>query len=256
MVRRVNRGLPAHGFRHDCRALARNCDFDLLPAQTDAWLEQIRLLQAQLVGLHGSIFLEFSIPRMGRRIDAVLLIGSIVFVLEFKVGESEFDRAAVDQVWDYGLDLKNFHEASHSASIIPILVVTAADKSPPVELRADDDLVYRPILANSSALRSTLDLVLRRVAGNSIDAHYWPSAPYRPTPSIIEAARALYAQHSVEAIARYDAGAQNLRVTSRRVEELVDEARAHAPKVHLLCYWCSRSWQDACRLEYRDTKAR
>jgi Schlafen group 3, DNA/RNA helicase domain len=210
--------------------LACNCDFSVVTDQRDAWLEQIRVLHDELAGLDGSVLMEFSIPRMGRRIDAVLLIGSIVFVLEFKVGESVFDRAAIDQVWDYGLDLKNFHEASHSASIVPILVVTEAAKSPPVELRADEDLVYRPILVHASALRSTLDLVLRRVAGNSIDAQYWPSAPYRPTPSIIEAARALYAQHSVEAIARYDAGAQNLRVTSRRVEELVDEARAQRRK--------------------------
>jgi hypothetical protein len=206
--------------------LVGNCDFTVLPSQRDAWLEEIRLLQVELLGLDGSILLEFSIPRMGRRIDAVLLIESIVFVLEFKVGDGGFDRAAIEQVWDYGLDLKYFHAASHSASIVPILVVTGAAKSVPVELRADEDLVYRPIPVHSSDLRSTLDLVLRRVVGNSIDALDWPSAPYRPTPSIIEAAQALYAQHSVEAIARYDAGAQNLSVTSGRVEELVKEARA------------------------------
>ena len=112
--------------------LASNCDFPVRQTQRDAWLEQIRLLQGQLLGLNGSVFLEFSIPRMGRRIDAVLLINSIVFVIEFKVGDSVFDRAAVDQVWDYALDLKNFHEASHSASIVPILVATAASASPPL----------------------------------------------------------------------------------------------------------------------------
>ncbi len=109
--------------------LAANSDFALLPTQKDAWLAQIGFLQDRLVGLTGALFLEFNIPRMGRRIDAVLLVGPVVFVIEFKVGESEFERAAVDQVWDYALDLKNFHEASHSVSIVPILIATEATES-------------------------------------------------------------------------------------------------------------------------------
>ena len=214
--------------------LATNSDFTVIPTQRDAWLEQISLLQGQLVGLNGSLFLEFSIPRMGRRIDTVLLINSIVFVLEFKVGDSTLDRAAVDQVWDYALDLKNFHEASHLASLIPILITTGPSASPPVVLVADDDRVYRPISVHAADLRLTLDLALRSVEACSLDMQHWPSAPYRPTPNIIEAARTLYAQHSVEAIARYDAGARNLRVTSRRVEELVDEAQSQKRK--LICF--------------------
>jgi hypothetical protein len=128
--------------------LARNSDFPLLPTQKDAWLEQIGFLQDRLVGLTGALFLEFNIPRMGRRIDAVLLLGPVVFVIEFKVGQSVFERAAVDQVWDYALDLKNFHEASHSVSIIPILIVTGATKSVLFNLHADQDKVYRPILVH------------------------------------------------------------------------------------------------------------
>src|ERR1700679_254260 len=95
--------------------LAIGSDFTVLQTQRDAWLAQIRLLHEHLDGLIGSLFMEFSIPRMGRRIDAVLLIGPIVFAVEFKVGDPTFDRSGIDQVWDYALDLKNFHEASHSA---------------------------------------------------------------------------------------------------------------------------------------------
>src|SRR5205823_5023650 len=105
-------------------ALTTNSEFDLATSQRDSWIEQIRLLLSWLHGLSGCVFLEFNIPRMGRRIDVVLVIGPIVFVIEFKVGEKSFDRAAVDQVWDYALDLKNFHEASHSVPIVPILVAT------------------------------------------------------------------------------------------------------------------------------------
>jgi len=150
------------------------------------------------------------------------------------VGESAFERAAVDQVWDYALDLKNFHEASHSVSIIPILIATGATKSVPVNLEADQDKVYRPMLVDPAGFRQAIDVALRTVTGEALDGQQWSDAPYHPTPTIIEAARALYAQHSVEAIARSDAGAQNLRVTSSRVEELVDEARAQKHKV--ICF--------------------
>ena len=83
-------------------------------------------------------------------------IGPVVFVIEFKVGESVFDRAAVDQVWDYALDLKNFHEASHSASIVPILIATEATESAPLKLHADEDKVYRPILVHPAGFREAL----------------------------------------------------------------------------------------------------
>ena len=80
--------------------MVRNGEFDLLTTQRDAWLFQINFLQSQLANLTGTLFLEFSIPRMGRRIDAVLLVGGVIFVIEFKVGAREFERAAVDQAWD------------------------------------------------------------------------------------------------------------------------------------------------------------
>ena len=210
--------------------LTTNCDFALLPTQRDAWLAQIEFLRPRLNGLSGSVFFEFNIPRMGRRIDVVLVIGPVIFAIEFKVGEKTFDRSAIDQVWDYGLDLKNFHEASHDASIIPILIATEATECPPIDLHADPDKLYRPIVVDPQSFRSALELALSAVSGAAVDAQVWSRASYHPTPTIIEAARSLYAQHSVEAIARFDAGAQNLHVTSRRIEELVDEAQANRCK--------------------------
>lgn len=214
--------------------LTKNGGFAVLPGQTNAWLSEIRLLKEQFQGLGGSLFMEFSIPRMGRRIDTVLLIGPAVFVVEFKVGSAEFDRAAIDQVWDYALDLKNFHSASHSAPIVPILIATCAADSPPLDLHPDPDRVYRPISICARDLRTTIDRALPYLRGNFLDGGSWGGAAYQPTPTIIEAARTLYAQHSVEAIARYDAGATNLRVTSRRIEEIVDKARAQQRKV--ICF--------------------
>src|SRR5947207_8925452 len=210
--------------------LTLNSSFDIDRTQAASWLAEIEFLQSTLSDLAGSIFFEFNIPRMGRRIDVVLVIGLVVFALEFKVGEKTFDRSAIDQVWDYGLDLKNFHEASHDASIVPILIATEATACPPIHLHADPDKLYRPLVVDPHNFRTAIELALSAVGGAAVDAQFWSRASYHPTPTIIEAARSLYAQHSVEAIARFDAGAQNLHVTSRRIEELVDEAQANRCK--------------------------
>jgi hypothetical protein len=206
---------------------------DLTAEQRRAWIAQIPILKTCLSGLTGSLFLEYSIPRIGRRVDAVLLVGPIVFVIEFKVGSDFYDRSAIEQVWDYALDLKNFHKASHSISIVPILVATQADHVA-FELLSDYDDVYRPLRTNAAQLGECLQYVLTRIRGKTLDAKAWSEAPYHPTPTIIEAARALYAGHSVTEIARHDAGAENLAVTSRRVEELVDEARQRNRKT--ICF--------------------
>ncbi len=140
--------------------LTAHSDVDVVPAQADAWGQQIFCLQQCLTGFSGYIFLEFNIPRMGRRIDAVLLIGPLVFVIEFKVGESRFDRAAIDQVWDYALDLKNFHESSHAASIVPVLVATAATAAPQLDFQFASDRVCQPLRASPDTIRGLIERAL------------------------------------------------------------------------------------------------
>jgi hypothetical protein len=210
--------------------IADHCEFTLRQEQRDAWRAEIEFLQSHLRDLEGSILFEYSIPRMGRRIDVVLLIRGVIFVVEFKVGSEAFDLGAIDQVWDYALDLKNFHEASHHLPIAPILIATEASIEG-IHPIAAPDRVFRPLLTNGSTFRDALFAVLSSSSGPSIELEGWLSAPYRPTPTIVEAARALYAQHSVDAIARHDAGAANLRITSRRIEQLVDEAKRTRQKI-------------------------
>ena len=214
--------------------LTINADMDIVPAQVEAWTHQIQFLKERISGLTGSIFLEFNIPRMGRRIDTVLLIGPVVFIVEFKVGEARFNRSAIDQAWDYALDLKNFHEASHRASIVPLVVATEATTSPPINFQFAPDQVCRPIPVSGETFRTAIDRTSQYVANQAINQPAWADAPYRPTPTIVEAARVLYAQHAVDAIARNDAGAINLRVTSVRIEQLVDQARTAGRKV--ICF--------------------
>jgi hypothetical protein len=214
--------------------LADRSEFSLEASQKDAWKAEFDLLQRELAGLEGQIYFEYSIPRMGRRIDVVVVSGPVVFVIEFKVGSQLFDTSAIDQVWDYALDLKNFHKASHGLAIVPILVATEAFLVPPSELAVDADEVYRPVLSGPDSLRAVMDRVQAKIAGAVIDAATWGVAPYHPTPTIVEAARSLYAQHSVESIARSDAGAKNLALTSGRIEELAQTAQKAGRK--LICF--------------------
>lgn len=211
--------------------LLANSEMSVEPTQRNAWVEQIELLKVAVRGRQGTLFFEFNVPRMGRRIDAVLISGSVVFVIEFKVGESEYHRSDLNQVWDYALDLKNFHEASHSVPILPILVATRATVNDLVLPPPHEDLVYPPVRSSGRGLREVIDMGLSNIPGPILDANHWGSARYRPTPTIVEAAQNLYARHSVDAIARHDAGARNLRVTSHRIEEIIDEARKQDRKV-------------------------
>ncbi len=211
--------------------LARNSGFAIEQTQRDAWLEEIAILKMALRNADGNIYFEYSIPRMGKRIDTVLLIGSVLFVLEFKIGESEFSSHAIDQAYDYALDLKNFHETSRELLIAPIVIATKASTPPPtIVTTVHNDRVLVP-------MRSTIELlpgILRRAlefAGNeSIDADQWESGRYSPTPTIIEAAMALYNSHSVEEISRSDAAAINLNVTSAAISEIIHLARANSFK--------------------------
>ncbi len=212
--------------------VTQHSEFSIELDQRDAWLGQIATLQAALQGLAGQVYLEFSIPRMGRRIDAVLLAGPVVFVIEFKT--SRADRAALDQVWDYALDLKNFHAASHHATIAPLLVTPGVPATRHAVSEAADDQVLAPVSVSPQGLRPAIDATLACTTGAPVEAPTWESAPYRPTPSIIEAARALYQRHNVEAIARFDAGAPNLALTSGRVQQIIATARAEHRKA--ICF--------------------
>ncbi|MFO1447923.1 MAG: DUF2075 domain-containing protein [Opitutaceae bacterium] len=205
--------------------LTLRSEFAVEEAQRDAWASQILTLQRCLADVDGAVFLEYVVPRIGSRIDAVVILGPAILVIEFKVGADAFSRADENQVWDYALDLKNFHLGSHEAPIIPLLVATNAPDQPVALPRPHHDRVYRPIRTNTAGLFAALDLIAREIVGPPLDADRWGRSSYRPTPTIIEAAQALYASHSVEAITRNDAGAENLAHTSGRVEEIVDCAR-------------------------------
>jgi hypothetical protein len=211
--------------------LSRPQGFSLVTEQAGAWLEEIRLLRQALRGVEGWIHLEFDIPRLGKRVDAVLVSGGAVVPIEFKVGAASYERADLEQAWDYGLDLKYFHLASHGAPIFPVLCATGAEKSDAAWRPAHGDGVRPPFRSNAEGLARAVRLAVTAGTGSPpLDAEHWGAAPYTPTPTIIEAARALYSRHSVHDITRNDAGAKNLAETAGRVEEIVSEARERGRK--------------------------
>ena len=211
--------------------LARNSEFPIEQTQRDSWLEEIDILRQVLTRFEGTIYFEYSIPRMGKRIDVVLLLGAAILILEFKIGETEFSAYAVDQVWDYALDLKNFHETSHECTVVPILIATKAKNTiTTIAETSHNDRLLCPIKTNVVLLGQVIADVVQFCEDADIDPVKWEAGRYRPTPTIIEAAMALYNGHAVAEISRSDAGAINLSVTSDTIAGIIRDSKAKSHK--------------------------
>jgi hypothetical protein len=210
--------------------LTERHQFALEDLQRNAWLAQLPILKAQLRDIsNGHILFEYSIPRMGKRVDVVVLAAGLIFLFEFKVGDNTYSAYALDQVLDYALDLKNFHEQSHSRLIVPVVVSTEA---PAVEnvLQSFGDGIYVPLKANQYNLGQVLARVIATHSAADFDPVSWRDSAYRPTPTIVEAAQALYRGHSVREISRSDAGATNLSRTSEAISAIIDKSKTRGDK--------------------------
>ena len=210
--------------------ISRANPFPLEDRQRDAWTAEIGVMKRELRGLDGRILLEYTIPRMGKRVDAVLLCRNLAFVIEFKVGSAEYLREDIDQCVDYALDLKNFHHQSHGAAILPVLVATEApDEQRPLVQRHDG--VFDPVLANGRNLGSIVRAITGKCWGAAgIEPDGWENSRYSPTPTIVEAARALYSDHRVEEISRSEGAAKNLTATARALERIIRSSKARKKK--------------------------
>jgi len=206
--------------------------FDTRNTQNRAWNTQIKIMKRVLNGFKGELFFEFSIPRMGRRVDVLLIIQNVIFVIEFKVGEDAYNRYDLEQVWDYALDLKNFHEPSHEAVLIPILVATEAKNSfLEIATTSHDDNLFNPVRANELDLKQSLHNALKFCSEQQlIDGDSYSTGRYAPTPTIIEAALSLYNHHTVDEITRSDASAKNLTSTTSVISDLISVARREKKK--------------------------
>lgn len=189
--------------------------------QKNAWKQQITILKSQLSGLNGYIYFEFSIPRMGKRVDNIVILRDKIFLLEFKIGSEQYDMHAIDQVIDYALDLRNFHEGSHHANLIPVLIAEKASKKFKNNFQAAQNL-DQAILLNAQNLH---EFFKPYDSSSLMDVLAWEQSPYKPTPTIIEAAQALYQNHDVAEITRSDAGAKNLSATANCISNIIEQAK-------------------------------
>lgn len=219
-------------------AVTLNHGLAVVAEQTRAWKAQCEILRSSISSLASeadSVFFEFSIPRMGKRADVVLIIQGIVFVIEFKVGSTDFHSADRRQALDYALDLKNFHSGSHDALVIPILVASEARSSSGTNLdpiRAKDgvsELITTDGERLGDVIKECLEATDATHLGSGVrrveDGMAWAQLPYKPTPTIVQAAQALYQGHDVKEISRSDAGARNLTLTASAIAEVIERSK-------------------------------
>ena len=223
-------------------ALSRKDEGNTVGDQKDAWSEEIVTMKEVLQPWkdeNGEIIFEYSIPRLGKRIDVVVLLRGIVFAVEFKAGQDAYLRADMEQVLDYALDLKNFHAESHNRTIVPILVATQADvfthilRYSPYSDKVYNDKVYDPLFTNAENLGKLIAEVLDReqTQPSSLNEFSnWAISRYEPTPTIIEAASALYHSHSVKEITRSGADGAALEETTQFVLDVISRSKERGEK--------------------------
>ena len=218
-----------------------NDEFNTTDLQKEAWGSEIHILKSQLAGFsQGDIIFEYTIPRMGHRVDVICIIEGIVFLMEFKVGAAEYRKSTTDQVMDYALDLKYFHAQSRNRYIVPINVSTeAAKKQNAYYCMADK--IFNPLFCNRNNIGITIQETITSINETNLNidsallsAKDWINSKYAPTPTIIEAAQALYRNHHVEEIARNDAGATNLTITTKAISSIIDQCKNNSKKA--ICF--------------------
>ena len=197
--------------------------------QSNTWEIEVDILKEQLADLaEGRIIFEYTIPRMGKRVDVVLLYKNIVYLLEFKCGDKEYRQSTYDQVYDYALDLRNFQKESHNKLLVPMMVSTKAPFKACVI--NEKDRIIEPISCNADNIGDYIKNVAASYNETDFDYIAWENSEYLPTPTIVEAAQALYRGHNVHDITRSDAGAENLTVTTDEINRIIEHSKANSRK--------------------------
>ena len=197
--------------------------------QSNTWEMEVRILKNQMRSFSdGRIIFEYTIPRMGKRVDVVVLYRNIVFLLEFKCGDTEYRQSTYDQVYDYALDLRNFQKESHNKLLVPLMVSTRA--AAVTNEIFERESVIEPLRCNASNIADVIKAVAARYDEPDFDYILWENSEYLPTPTIVEAVQALYRGHNVHDITRSDAGAENLTVTTDEINRIIEHSKANGRK--------------------------
>lgn len=182
----------------------------------------------------GYVIFEYDIPILGKRIDVVLILRGIIFCIEFKVGEKIILQSHIEQVLDYALDLKNFHLLSQNRIIVPILVPTKFNSSSNVFTSSVyEDSIYNPQVTGEKGLQKLISNVFVHSGAINDDPSLgldWIISPYSPTPTIIEAAKKLYDNHTVEDITRHEADKVSTDKTINYILNVIKQSRENKQK--------------------------
>ena len=208
-----------------------------LTTTIEAWEGEIRIMQDVLTAWKDEdayIIFEYAIPRLGKRVDVVLLLQGVVFCVEFKVGKKDALQEDLEQVLDYALDLKNFHLYSADRPIAPILIPTNYSRATEVVRSSPyDDDILNPSITGEAALKDIIEKTLnvaRKPWAPESWGKQWTISPYAPTPTIIEAARTLYENHSVEDITRHEADKVNTDKTIDYILQVIRTSKERREK--------------------------
>jgi hypothetical protein len=215
--------------------------FPLPPESIEAWHLQLGPLRAAIsevivrfpAALDWQILLEYPIPRVGKRLDVVLLGAGLIVAIETKTGTSA--SSAVRQVEDYALNLACFHEGSHAKSIVPLVVASGAVGSPG-PLTVYHSLIEPTVIATPESLPTELARVFAKHGANrvAIDPVAWDAGRFKPVPTIIEAAVALYCDMDVFEIGHASAARETLAATTEAITSAVRAARESGSKT--ICF--------------------
>jgi hypothetical protein len=184
--------------------------------QVRAWRDSIPMLQRrcdELVASDGTAgsytaILEYELPREARRTDVIVLENGVVVVIELK-GKERATQADLDQVRAYARDLKCYHAECAQRPVHAVLLPTRAGEESRI---LDGVTVVGP--AGLGRLLRQLSRSAPALPGESANPIYGPSVPpldpqaflredaYRPLPTLVAAARALFEDQELPYIKR------------------------------------------------------
>ena len=210
--------------------IVSNDQFSAQDLQKNTWKREIEILKRELSYFEsGHILFEYTIPRIGNRVDNVFIYKGIIFLLEFKVGEKTYPNYAIEQVTDYALDLNSFHKESHNKLLVPILVSTEATEESQ-EIKEIRKNILETYCCNELNIHNYIQEIVENYNKYEFNPIEWVNSIYMPTPTIIEAAQVLYNGHNVKDISRNDASAINLNKTTEEINKIIDSSKTNNRK--------------------------
>lgn len=207
--------------------------------QNNSWNKEYDDLRRCLVNKRGRILFEYNIPSLSKTIDVILLIEGKVFVLEYKVGSTRYEKNDIRQVEQYSLLLKYCHSTSNDKWIIPILIATEAEDYENKYFGNEDDMVYNTMKANSSTLCGIIEQVCKNLPYDKEDEweNEWENGIYKASPTIIDAAKNVWRENNVEGFKKGESDETTRLSAEAYIKQVVEETKAR-PKGqrHSICF--------------------